>query len=66
MSYNEGNIAIGLARAKFSVAESKNIHTGRERATLSSVKKVRIMANRPAWDNASDITDSIGIEFDVV
>jgi hypothetical protein len=66
MSIRDSNSAIGLARAKLPVAERANIVKGRKRATLSSIKKVRIIGNRPVGDNASDISDSIGIECDVI
>lgn len=56
MSITEGNIAI----------DSRNIIKGRKRATLSLIKNVRIIANSPDGDNASDISDFIGIECDVI
>lgn len=57
---------IGLASAKLSVAEGTKVVVGRKRTTLSSIKKVRITANMPAGDNASDISNSIGMECDVI
>lgn len=66
MSISKANSVISLPRAKFSLAEKANIDICRKRTTLSSIKKVRIIANRPAGNNASDISDSIGIEWDVI
>lgn len=40
--------------------------TGRNQTKLSPIKKVRIIANRPPADNASDISNSIGMECDVI
>jgi hypothetical protein len=66
MSISKANSVISLPRVKFSLAEKANIDIYRKRTTLSSIKKVRIIANKPVGNNTSDISDSIGIECDVV
>lgn len=55
----------------FNIASNNGIEgteavIGRKRTTLSSIKKIRITANMPAGDNASDISSFIGVECDVI